>query len=420
MSKTTVTYKRTIAACYAGNITMAAIINFLPLLFVTLRAQFGLTYGQLGLLTLINFTTQVAMDFACGPLVDRYGFRRFILSSAVLTVAGFGLFAVSPWITDRPYPLFVLATVIFSGSCGLLELLLSPIVNSVPTDEKTKAMSGLHAFYCWGTIIVVLVSTVLLRLFGHDKWQYIMLMWLLMPVADFFMFLKAPLEPPAPEEQRQSFRQFSRKAPYILLCVIILCGAATEIAMGQWISAFVERGVGVSKLVGDTAGVCVFALMMGIGRVILGKKGEREGFNMNRVLLLSFAVSVVCYVAAALTDIKLLTLMSCAVLGLVVSVLWPGSLIAATKLYPKAGAWMFAVMSGFGDIGCAFAPWVAGKVIDGAQTVPALMDYCARTGLELERLGLKAGILASAVFPLAGIVATVVMMRETKKLKIEN
>jgi len=412
-----ISYRRTIAACYTGNVTMASIVNFLPIVFVTLRAQFGLTYAELGLLTLINFTTQVAVDFVCGPLVDKYGFRRFVLSSTVLTVLGFWLFALAPWMTGRPYPLFVVATVVFSGSCGLLELLLSPIVNSIPTDEKTKAMTGLHAFYCWGVIIVVLVSTVLLRVFGRGNWQYVMLMWTAVPIADFFLFLKAPLVHPCAEGRRQTFRQFRRKAPYVLLCAVILCGAATETAMAQWLSAFIERGVGVPKLVGDTAGVCVFALMMGVGRVILGKKGDREGFNMNRTLLVAFILSAVCYVTAALTDIKLITLLSCAVLGLTVSVLWPGSLLSATKIYPRAGAWIFAVMSGFGDIGCAFSPWAAGKVIDIVQAAPALMAYCAKNGLAPESLGLKAGIMFSAVFPLIGVAATAIMIKQNRKQK---
>lgn len=413
--KQPISYKSTIAACYIGNITMAAITNFLPIVFIILRGRFGLSFSQLGALTFINFMTQVTVDFTVGALVDKYGFRRFILTSAVLTVIGFTLFACAPWITERPYPLFVAATVIYSGSCGLLELLLSPIVHSVPTQEKAKAMSLLHAFYCWGVICVALVSTVALRLLGSGRWQFVMLMWIVVPIVDFFMFLRAPLAPPVPEEKRQSFRQLENKKVYGLLCFAILCGAASELAIAQWASAFVEKGLGVSKLVGDIAGVCGFALMMGVGRVVLGKKGEMGKFNLNAALAACFALSALCYVVAALSRSSAAALAACAVTGLAVSALWPGMLIAATRVFPMAGAWLFAVMSGFGDIGGAAAPWLAGKVADVVQMMPRAQAYCAAAGMAPEQLGLKAGVLVSAVFPVIGFFLMLAVLLDRRK-----
>jgi fucose permease len=412
-----VSYKSTIVACYIGNITMAAITNFLPIIFITLRGRFGLSFSQLGALTFINFITQVTVDFSVGPLVDKYGFRRFILASAILTVTGFTLFASAPWIADRPYPLFIAATVIFSGSCGLLELLLSPIVNSVPTEEKTKALSMLHAFYCWGVIFVVLVSTVALRLLGSDRWQFVMLLWIIVPIIDFFMFLKVPLAPPVPEEKRQGFSQLCNKKIFLLLCFAILCGAASELAVAQWASAFVEKGLGVSKLFGDIVGVCGFALMMGVGRVILGKKGGSEKIDLNIVLMVCFAMSAVFYVVAALSGSSAVSLIACAVTGLSVSTLWPGMLVAATRVYPLAGAWMFAVMSGFGDTGGAAAPWLAGKIADAVQVMPAALEYCSASGTDIEQLGLKSGLLISAVFPVIGFFIMLSVINECKIYK---
>lgn len=409
-----ISYKSTIAACYIGNITMAAITNFLPIMFITLRGQFGLSFSQLGALTFINFITQVTVDFSVGALVDKYGFRRFILASAILTVLGFTLFASAPWITGRPYPLFIAATIIYSGSCGLLELLLSPIVNSIPTEEKTKALSMLHAFYCWGVIFVALVSTVALRLLGSGRWQLIMLMWVAVPVIDFILFLKVPLAPPVPEEKRQGFSQLGNKKIYLLLCFAILCGAASELAIAQWASAFVEKGLGVSKLFGDIVGVCGFAFMMGVGRVILGKKGESEKINLNVVLMVCFALSAVFYVVAALSGSSAVSLIACAVTGLAVSTLWPGMLVAATRVFPLAGAWMFAVMSGFGDTGGAAAPWLAGKIADAVQTMPAALEYCSATGTDIEQLGLKSGVLVSAIFPVIGFILMFAVIHECK------
>ncbi len=411
-----VSYKGTIAACYIGNITMAAITNFLPIMFITLRGQFGLSFSQLGALTFINFITQVTVDFAVGTLVDKYGFRRFILASTVLTVTGFSLFACAPWLTDKPYPLFIVATVIYSGSCGLLELLLSPIVNSIPTEEKTKALSMLHAFYCWGVIFVVLVSTVALKLTGG--WQLIMLMWVTVPIIDFILFLKVPLVPPLPEEKRRSFRQLENKKLYILLCLAILCGAGSELAIAQWASAFVEKGLGVTKLAGDIVGVCGFALMMGIGRVLLGKKGESDKLNLNAILAACFALSAVCYVIAALSQSSVVALIACAVTGLAVSALWPGMLVSATKIFPLAGAWLFAVMSGFGDSGGAVAPWLAGKIADVIRTIPAVLRLFSVSNADLDRAGLKCGIFVSAVFPVVGFFLMLAVMNICKKTAI--
>ncbi len=412
-----ISYKNTIRACHLGNITMAAISSFLPLIFVTLRNEFGFSYSKLGLLVLVNFTTQVAVDFSVSAFVDKYGFRRFIVASTVLTVIGFSLFAAAPLLSDRPYPIFVIAAIIFSGSCGLLELLLSPIVNSIPTDEKAKAMSLLHAFYCWGVILVVLVSTVLLRVLGSGKWQLIMMLWTIVPIIDFFMFLKVPLAPPVPAEKRTNFKKFDNKPLYILLCVTILCGAAAELAMGQWTSTFIEKAMGVSKLVGDTLGVCGFAAMMGIGRVYLGRQGEKPGFNINRVLLISCAVATVCYITVAVSGSNIITLIACAVTGLAVSTLWPGSLISATNAFPLAGAWMFAVLSGFGDMGGALAPWLMGKITDAVSTASFAVQLCVRTGLSAEQLALKTGMLLSAVFPLIGFVVMIFVIKKSAKTK---
>ena len=409
-----ISYKSTVYACYLGNITMATVVNLLPVLFIPLREQYGFSYSQLGALVLINFVTQVTFDIIFSFLVDKYGFRRFIVASPVLTLLGMGLFACAPWLTENPYPLFIVGTIIYSGSCGLLELLLSPIVNAIPTDEKASAMSVLHAFYCWGQILVVALSTLFLHLFGRDSWQILMLLWLLVPLADFFLFIKVPLAPPVPEELRQGIRQIKGKGLLAMFFCAIALGGASELAMSQWSSAFAEKALGVTKVVGDLSGMCIFALFMGLVRTLHGAKKSRLSLKripLQKLLPLGFAFSVVCYLVAALSPNSTVGLIACALTGAGVALLWPGTLSAAAERFPLAGAWMFAILAAGGDLGCSVGPWLVGKLADAAQLSAPLQEYALQKQLSPDELGLKFGLLFSTVFPLLGLALTLVLRR---------
>ncbi len=413
-----VSYKSTVFACYLGSICMAVVVNLPPVLFIPLREQFALSYTQLGFLVLVNFITQVSFDIVFSFLVDKYGFRRFLVASPVLTILGFILFALAPELSENPFPLFLAGTVIFSGSCGLLELLLSPIVNAIPTDEKAAAMSALHSFYCWGQILVVLLTTLFLHLFGKGAWQLIMLLWMLIPLVDFFLFLRVPLAPPVPETLRQGPRDLQGKGIFMLFVLAILFGGASELAMSQWSSAFAEKALGVSKVVGDVSGMCLFALCMGIVRALHGiPKGRLslQRFPVQKLVMLGFAFSVVCYFVAALSGNAVIGLIACAATGLGVALLWPGTLSSAAERFPLAGAWMFAILAAGGDIGGSFSPWLVGKIADNAANSAFAKAQMATLSITPEQYGLKAGLLVSTVYPILGLAVTAAIYWANKK-----
>lgn len=389
-------YRLTILACYLAIFIQAIVINLVPVLFIPLKEQFGLSFEQLGLLVLVNFVTQVTFDLLFSNAIDKYGFRRFILITPVLTITGFTLFALSPVLFENPYTGFLISTIIFSGSGGLAELLVSPIINAIPSDAKASAMSLLHSFYAWGQVTVVIVTTLLLLILGKASWQFIMLGWMLLPVINFFMFLKAPLAPPVPEEKRQGMKDLILKPYFILSVLIMLFGGASENAISQWSSAFMEKGLGLSKVVGDVLGMGLFALFLGIGRALYGVYGHK--CKVHNVMLIGAAAAFVCYITVALCDIKLISLLACGICGIAVSLLWPGTLVVTAEKYPLAGAWMFAILAAGGDIGGSIGPWLMGKVADAGPQIASLFHSASLTA---EQIGLKASMLIGAVFPLA-------------------
>lgn len=392
-----VSYKPTLYACYIGFVIQACVVNLTPILFIPLRELYGLTYEQLGFLILINFVTQVSCDIFFSTLVDKYGFRPFIVSAQVLTVIGFILFAAAPRLAENPYPVFILATIVFAGAGGLLELLLSPIVNAIPGDEKAAAMSLLHSFYAWGQMGVIILTTLYIFVFGRQAWPGIVLLWTLPAVFNFFLFLRVPLAPPVPEEHRQGMRQLITRPFFLVAFGAILLGGAAENAISQWTSSFMEKGILLPKLVGDVAGMSMFALMLGVGRLLYGKYGQRV--NVNRVMMAGALLSVACYLVVALSPYNLLSLAACALCGLGVSLLWPGTLVIAAEKYPLAGAWMFAILAAGGDIGASIGPWMMGMVTEHAPKLAPVAGLAASLGLSLEQIGLRAGMLAGTVLP---------------------
>jgi fucose permease len=398
LSSSHISYRPTIYACYIGFVIQASVVNLTPVLFIPLRELYGLSYEQLGSLVLINFVTQVSCDLGFSNLVDKYGFRRFIVAAQALCVVGFSLFAAAPLLTDKPYPLFILATIIFSGAGGLLELLLSPIVNAIPGDEKASAMSVLHSFYAWGQMAVIILTTLYIFGFGRAAWPGIVLLWTLPPIFNFFLFLRVPLAPPVPEEHRLGMRQLIGQPFFLTAIGAILLGGAAENSISQWTSAFMERGLGLPKLAGDVAGMSAFALMLGVGRALHGAHGKRVDLNL--VMMAGALLAVACYLVVALSPWNLLSLVACALCGLAVSLLWPGTLVIAAEKYPLAGAWMFAILAAGGDIGASIGPWIMGMIAEHAPRLDALTALGENLGLVPEQLGLRLGMLAGAILPL--------------------
>ena len=411
--KHSLSHRATIKACYLGNIVQAASINLTPILYVPLREQFGLSYTQFGTLVLVNFVTQVLCDIAFSKPVDKYGFRPFVVTGHFLCVAGFALFALTPVLFPQNIFLgFLLSTVVFSGSGGLLELLLSPIVDAVPSDAKEKAMSLLHSFYAWGQIAVVLITTLFLFAFGSSSWPVIVLLWALLPLFNAFYFLCVPLDKKLSEDKVMKIRRLIRNPIFILAFVATILGGASEAVMAQWSSAFLENGAGLPKVLGDTLGMCGFALMLGIGRLIYGIYGDR--LNIHKIMISGSLLTVFCYLAVALSPWGWLSIAACSLCGIGISLLWPGTLVASSKCLPLAGASMFALLAAGGDIGSSLGPWFTGVMTDAASTfIPA--KALETLGLTAEQFGLRFGIFCAAVIPLSCFLLQLLYYRSAKK-----
>lgn len=389
-------YTSTIRACYIGNLVSALVSNLSPLLFVSLMDRFGLTFEQVGRLTLINFFTQIIADLAFSKPVDRYGVRPFIALGHLLVFAGFLLFAAAPNLSpSNAYAGIMIATVVFSCGGGLLELLLSAIIQAIPSDAKAAAMSLLHSFYAWGFIAVVIGTTGMLALFGKGNWPAVILVWSIIPLVNFFNFLRVPLPPQVSEEHRTPARTLAG-TPYFMFVVLgIALGGAAEVTMSQWTSAYAEVTLGLTKTVGDLIGLCLFAALLGTGRALYGRFGKR--IDIWRAMLWGSVFALVCYLTAALSPWPALSLAACAGCGLGVALLWPGSVVNAAKRFPLAGASMFALLAAGGDTGAAVGPWLVGLVADNAAKVAP--------GIE----GLRAGMLAGTLYPLAMVGCLVVL-----------
>ena len=370
--------------------------------------RFSLTFEQVGRLTLINFFTQIVADLAFSRPVDRYGIRPFITTGHFLAAFGLVLFAFAPKLfPSQPYLGFMLATVVFSCGGGLLELLLSAIVQAVPSDAKAAAMSLLHSFYAWGFIVVVLGTTAMIAVFGRDNWPLIVLLWSILPFLNFLNFMRVPLAPQVSEEHRTPIKVLGR-SPYFLMVVLgIAVGGAAEVTISQWTSAYVESALKLPKLMGDLVGLCLFAGFLGTGRALYGKYGKH--IDVWYVMLWGSVLATVCYVVAALSPWPLLSLAACALSGLGVSLLWPGSVVNAARRFPFAGASLFALLAAGGDTGAAVGPWLVGVVAD---SIPSLF----RDSQLLEQLGsnvfgLRSGMLFATIYPFSMVICLILMRR---------
>jgi fucose permease len=371
-------YKRTIYACYEGNLVGALACNLTPLLFVTLMTDFNLTFEMAGRLTLINFFTQIVTDLAFSRPVDKYGPRRFVVAGHFIAAIGLILFALSPLLfPSSPYTGFVIATIIFSCASGLMELLLSPIIQAIPGPEKAKAMSLLHSFYAWGFILVVVVTTFSLTVLS---WQYVVLLWSLVPLAGGINFMFVPIAPMVNELERTKGRDLLSSPMFFLLVLGILAGGAAEVSMSQWTSAFTEQALHLPKAMGDLVGLCLFAACLGTGRALFGHFGSH--WNIRRLMTIGASLAVVCYLVAALSPYPVLSLIACSACGFATSLLWPGSIVLSTRVFPLAGAGMFALLAAAGDSGAAIGPYLIGLVADHAPV-----------------LQLKAGLIVGSAFP---------------------
>ena len=364
-------YRLTVKACYLGIVSQAVNVNLTAILFTTLGEGFGLSFSQLGSLVFINFSTQVGVALAFGRIVDRYGFRRFITAAHFVAAAGLWLFAASPFLPVPAYFAFALTTFVFSFAAGLMEVLISPVLNAIPSDEKSGAMSVLHSFYCFGQVAVVFGTTLFLQFFGREYWQIVVALWALLPFAGGILFLICPIaNAPPPEKQTK----LPWRSPVFLsiLAIIIFAGAA-EITFSQWSSAFLEISIGLPKITGDLLGVGTFALMMGAARISYGVLAKKRPINQGSLMRLGALLVTACYALLAFSHNPVTALLACALAGLGVGLLWPGSISLAVGAFPLAGTWMFAIIAAAGNIGSAAGPQTFGLLADALDLRTAFM-----------------------------------------------
>ncbi len=352
-------FKHTFHACYAGYFVQAIINNFLPLLFLTFRNTFALSYDEISLLIVINFGSQLFVDLASTAFVDKLGYGKcavFAHAFAFVGLAGLGIF---PFIM-KPYVGIILSVVIYAIGSGLIEVIVSPIVEACPSERKSAQMSLLHSFYCWGQMFVVLLSTLFFVAFGMENWRYLSFIWSLVPLVNGFFFTLVPIPPVLSQGESLGIKGLLKTKLFYVFALIMMCAGASEISMSQWASVFAESGLKVSKTIGDLLGPCLFAALMGVSRVGYAKLSEK--ISLTKIMTLSGILCIICYLSAALSPVAILSLISCALCGLSVGIMWPATFSLASEKVPKGGTALFALLALFGDLGCSSGPALVGRL----------------------------------------------------------
>lgn len=357
----TANYNHTMYACFIGYIVQAIVNNFVPLLFLTFQATYNIPLSKITMLVTINFGLQLLIDLLSVSFVDRIGYRASMLLAHICAALGFLLLTILPEIFSDPFIGLLIAVTIYAIGGGLLEVLVSPVMEACPTDNKEKAMSLLHSFYCWGHVGVVLLSTLFFKLFGIENWKILAVLWAIVPIINTILFTKVPMASLIEEgETGLTIPQLFSKKIFWLFLLIMVCAGASEQSVSQWASTFAEKGLGVSKTIGDLAGPMAFAILMGTSRAFYGKYGER--INLDLFMIYSGILCVISYLCIALVPSPIFGLIGCALCGLSVGILWPGSFSKASASIRGGGTAMFALMALAGDLGCSSGPTLVGMV----------------------------------------------------------
>lgn len=386
-------YRQTLYASYIGYITQAIVNNLAPLLFVTFRKEFSISLEQIGFLITFNFGIQMLVDFVSAKYVERIGYKVCIVAAHIFAFLGLVGLGIFPYWFDRPYQGLMLAISLYAVGGGLIEVLISPIVEALPTEEKSSAMSLLHSFYCWGQVTVVVLSTLYFVTAGLEHWNYLPLLWSLVPLLNAVFFIRVPVNTLGDTGENLPVRSlFSLKLFWIFILMMV-CSGASEQSMSQWASFFAESGLKVSKTLGDLLGPCMFAVFMGISRTFYGKYGET--IDLKKFITVSSLLCVLSYLLAVFSPFPLLALLGCSICGLSVGIMWPGVFSLASSNCPKGGTAMFAYLALAGDIGCAAGPAVVGTLSDTFGG------------------NLKTGLLFAIVFPVV-LLNQIRILRKTK------
>ena len=380
-------YKSTIRACFAGYVVQAVVNNFVPLLFLTFQSQYGIPLSQVTLLITINFALQLAVDGVSVFFIDRIGYRAAAVIAHICAALGLVGLAFLPDLLPSPFAGLLLSVLLYALGGGLLEVIVSPIVESCPSDHKAQTMSILHSFYCWGSAGVIVISTLFLKIFGASSWKILAAIWALLPLANCFVFTKVPLAPLVAEGGiGMHIGQLFRSRVFWVIMLMMLCAGASEQAVSQWASTFAEKGLGVSKAVGDLAGPTVFALLMATSRLLYGKFGAK--INLNKAMMASALLCVVSYLLIGLTNSPVLGLVGVGLCGLAVGIFWPGTFSTAAASLRGGGTAMFALMALAGDLGCSGGPTLAGAIAGAFGDNLRLGILCAVAFPALMMLGI--------------------------------
>lgn len=389
-------YRKTVIACYLGFVTQAITANFAPLLFLTFHNNYSIPLGKIALISSVFFVTQLIVDVLCAKFADKIGYRRCVVGSQLMSAVGLIGLAFLPELLPDPFTGIIISTVIYAVGSGLTEVLVSPIVEACPFEHKEAAMSLLHSFYCWGSVGVILISTLFFAVFGIENWKWLSCAWALIPFINMFNFSSCPIEHPVEDGEGMGIKGLLKVPLFWLAIVLMICAGASELSMAQWASAFAESALGLSKSVGDIAGPCLFAVTMGISRTIYGKYGDK--LDLMKFMIGSGCLCLVCYVTASTASIPMLGLLGCIMCGFSVGIMWTGAISICSAKIPSGGTAMFALLAMAGDMGGALGPWIVGNITQSAGD------------------NMQKGMLAGCVFPIV-LTFVLLIMKNSKKSK---
>lgn len=392
-------YNHTVFACYFGYVVQAVVNNFAPLLFLTFQSEFGIPLEKITSLITVNFLFQLIVDVVAAKYVDKIGYRKCIVAAQFFSALGIAGLGVFPNILPDPYFGLLVSILLYALGGGLIEVLVSPIVEACPIKAKKSAMSLLHSFYCWGHLFVVLVSTLFFTVFGIENWRVLAFVWAVIPFLNAFYFLKVPIMPLTAEGKQMPIRKLFSSKRFLLFIIIMVCAGASEQGMSQWASTFAEAGLNVSKTVGDLAGPSLFAVTMGVSRVVYSKVSEKT--DLTKYMTACSVLCVTAYAIASFSGNPALSLVGCALCGFSVGVMWPGAFSLASECFPNGGTAMFAFLALAGDFGCSFGPTVVGVATKFLNN------------------DIKHGVFAAVVFPVLMILSLVLMNRRGS-VKLDN
>lgn len=390
-------YKTTMYACFTGYIVQAIVNSFVPLLFVTFQKSYNIPLSKITLLITVNFAIQLIIDMLSAGFIDRIGYRASVIIAHICAIMGLGMLTFLPEIFEDHFIGIIISVVIYAIGGGLIEVLISPIIEACPTDNKESTMSLLHSFYCWGCTGVVLVSTIFFKIFGIENWKILTLILLIIPIVNIILFAKVPIYSLHEEgECGFTMRELFREKIFWILMLMMLCAGASEQAVSQWASTFAEQGLGVSKALGDLIGPMLFSVLMGISRLIYGRYGER--MDLDRFMRYSTILCIISYMCISLIRVPIIELIACGICGFSVGIMWPGTFSKASASIRRGGTVMFAMLALAGDLGCSGGPTLVGMVSSALDN------------------NLRIGILSGIIFPIILILTLIII----KKVSVNN